>query len=204
MSIIFIGITLVFVALISVLFDRKKSWDFERRIDEKKQELLEIVSDAEEMVSELNRFSDYVITQVNTKNEELLQNLTKCESKLKEINSKLSGNSNDVITIEKETDIKAVVNNYVTSKNNKPDETQNSFKSDLIIENMNFDKNLNNLPSEQLGSVIDSKYNDKVIPISAKHREVLQLAEKGLTDTEIAKRLNMGKGEIQLILELNR
>jgi len=192
------------VALISVLFDRKKSWDFERKIDEKKQELLEIVSDAEEMVSELNRFSDYVITQVNAKNEELLQSLTKCESKLKEINSKLSDNSNVVTKIEKEADIKAIANNYAASKNNKPDETQNSFKSDLIIENMIFDNNLNNLSAEQLDSVSDAKNNDKVIPINAKHREVLQLAEKGLTDTEIAKRLNIGKGEIQLILELNR
>ncbi|HHW47808.1 MAG TPA: hypothetical protein GXX14_04210 [Clostridiaceae bacterium] len=177
MSIIFTGIVLIIVALVSVLFDRKKSWDFDKRIDEKKQELLELISDAEEMVNELNRISDYIVTQVNAKSDELRQSLRECESKLKEINSRVCFDANNDVTTEKETDIKSI-----------------------IIEN----KNSGDFSAEQTDNVLDDNNNEKGIPVKAKYREVLQLAEKGLTDTEIAKRLNIGKGEIQLILELNR
>jgi len=46
--------------------------------------------------------------------------------------------------------------------------------------------------------------DEKVIPINSKHKEVLALAQKGLNETEIAKKLSMGKGEIQLILGVNK
>ncbi len=39
--------------------------------------------------------------------------------------------------------------------------------------------------------------------INNKHREVLAMVEKGMSDAEIAKALNMGKGEVQLILGMN-
>jgi len=187
-SIIFSGIVLIIVALVSVLFDRKKSWDFEKRIDEKKQELLEIISDAEEMVSELNRISDYIVAQVNAKNDEILQSLRRYESKVMEINSKLY-KADDNAKIEKDI-----------GEKQKQKEIGIDIKSDLIIESINVD----DFSPKKADNVMEVKSNEKVIPINAKHREVLQLAEKGLTDTEIAKRLNMGKGEIQLILDLNR
>jgi orotate phosphoribosyltransferase-like protein len=49
-----------------------------------------------------------------------------------------------------------------------------------------------------------SKVKEKIISINNKHNEVITLANKGLNETEIARKLNMGKGEIQLILGVNR
>jgi len=46
--------------------------------------------------------------------------------------------------------------------------------------------------------------NNMPLNLKSKQREVLKLANEGLSDTEIAKRLNIGKGEVQLILGLNR
>jgi DNA-binding NarL/FixJ family response regulator len=46
--------------------------------------------------------------------------------------------------------------------------------------------------------------NDKIIPIHNKYSEVIRLSQEGLQSLEIAKRLNMGKGEVELILGLRR
>ena len=43
-----------------------------------------------------------------------------------------------------------------------------------------------------------------VMPLNIRHKEVLELAENGMNDTEIAKKLNMGKGEVQLILGMTK
>lgn len=48
------------------------------------------------------------------------------------------------------------------------------------------------------------KTKEKPILSNKKHMEVINLAHKGLNETEIARKLNMGKGEIQLILGVNR
>jgi len=44
----------------------------------------------------------------------------------------------------------------------------------------------------------------KVIPFDVKKREVIKLKRKGMDNTEIAKLLNMGKGEIELISRVSQ
>lgn len=48
------------------------------------------------------------------------------------------------------------------------------------------------------------KKPEKIIQIKNKYTEVIRLAEKGMGQVDIARMLNMGKGEVELILGLNR
>jgi hypothetical protein len=49
-----------------------------------------------------------------------------------------------------------------------------------------------------------SNYSNNVIPINSKYAEVLMLSEEGLSEIEIAKKLGMGKGEVELVLGMNK
>ena len=195
-SIMFIGIILIAVALIWIFFDRKKAFDTELRIDEKKAELVRIISDAEMMVEELNKFSDYVVTQIEEKNNEMSDRFKQFESLIDsmrlepacsydnvKVHSESIGNSNFV-------DVKhAIVDADMTKKSDVAPE---------ISEEPSVPKTKGRRSNSQ------KKVKDKVISINSKHNEVITLAQKGLNETEIARKLNMGKGEIQLILGVNR
>jgi ATP/maltotriose-dependent transcriptional regulator MalT len=50
----------------------------------------------------------------------------------------------------------------------------------------------------------DKRKQRKVIPMRGRYKDVLKLAANGYSDTEIAKKLGMGKGEIRLVLDLCR
>ncbi|MGI6778685.1 MAG: DUF6115 domain-containing protein [Acetivibrionales bacterium] len=156
-SISIIGITLIILSLLWIVIDRKKSDNYEKRLDRKKYELSAIITDAEEMIEELNKFSEYIVTQIDMKNEELLKSLKNIEERLESLNEK-SYNQND----------------------RREPEQGISPKQSQTLE------------------------SDKVIPIDGRFRRVLALAQDGLSHTEIAKNLNMGKGEIQLILGINK
>lgn len=46
--------------------------------------------------------------------------------------------------------------------------------------------------------------NDKIIAFGTKHAQVLSMSDDGLNDAEIARNLNIGKGEIELIRGMNK
>ncbi|RXE60234.1 DUF6115 domain-containing protein [Acetivibrio mesophilus] len=195
-SMMFIGILLVLASLILIVFDKKKSIEADKRIDEKKEELSKIIADADLMVEELNKFSDYVISQVEQKNKETLALIKDAEERLE----KLSKESTNVL-IESRDESKASADKDRFVLN-----TGDSFvegRSDLIIDSIKFEDQPASAAKPyqiKLQGITD----EKVIPINSKHKEVLALAQKGLNETEIAKKLSIGKGEIQLILGVNK
>ena len=44
----------------------------------------------------------------------------------------------------------------------------------------------------------------RVLPVEVRYRKVLMMAKNGYSDTEIAKELSMGKGEIRMVLKLRK
>lgn len=195
-SIMFIGILLILVSLIWIAFDKKKSIEDEKRIDEKKEELVKIITDADLMVEELNKFSDYIISQVDQKNRESLDLIKDAEERLE----KLTKESSKVLPdCGNESKVSAVKERFVLN-------TDDSFvdgRSDLVIDSISFE----DVPvsaARPYQIKLQGITNEKVIPINSKHKEVLALAKKGLNETEIAKKLSIGKGEIQLILGVNK
>ncbi|HOQ00952.1 MAG TPA: hypothetical protein PK604_09070 [Acetivibrio clariflavus] len=193
-SIIFIGIVLIIVSIVWIMYDKKEAYDLELRMDEKKAELLEILTDAEEMIEELNKFSDYVITRVEEKNSEMDLKFVEAEKLLKTI----------------KTEMDAISNFYKKEAGNSNSFEPNSMILDTELIDEYNSANINNNESfaasnkETEDDKSLSKSEEKVVTLNSKHKEVLMLAKKGLNETEIAKKLNIGKGEIQLILGVNK
>lgn len=211
-SLIFIGIVLVSLSLILVLLDKNKAFSFIKNYENKKQELVEIINDAEQMIEELNKFSDYVVTQMDFKNEELSVNLKKAREEIMMLSQKSHNNCEleEVKEAEVNEKLKAEINipvrqdiavngNYKTQA--VVHEPLFKLNSDIEIESLNYEKSALNTVASYKTQVART---DKVIPINNKYNEVLKLSKCGMAESDIARRLNMGKGEIQLILELNK
>ncbi len=190
-SIIFLGIILTLVSMVWIAYDRKKSYDYEKRIDEKKNELEGIISDAEQMIEELNKFSDYVVTKIDLKNEELSLKLKSLEeyercSETQAIKQNESAEPIRGVTVDLAAD------EDIFAFNGRKD----SYLDTLKVEDaVNQAHEAQEAQEEEKG---------KRIPLNGRYKEVLDLAQKGMDHTEIARLLNMGKGEVQLVLGLNR
>ena len=193
-SIIFLGIILIVIAFIWIIYDRKKYYDNTKRLDKKREELVNIISDAEQMVEELNKFSDYIVTRMDIKNEELCTSLKALEERASKVSSENIEKQGTKV-YHSENVVNGILNDVQSESSPILD-----LKSDLIMDNIDYNNDFIYEPNVKQ----QVKVNEKVIPINSKYKEVVQLANRGLSDTEIAKQLNLGKGEIQLILGINR
>jgi hypothetical protein len=198
-SVIFIGITLIVISLVWIAYDRKKAHDYLGQIDAKKEELVGIINDAEQMIEEMNKFSDYIVTQMELKNEEMCANIKTLEERVKHADSVVEEVS-EIKVVKSKTE--KVVNGSSIDIRLTSDSSfiAPNYGSDMVIENIHFDSVATNGYQTRAGI----RGKDKVIPINCKHKEVIQLAQLGMNDTEIAKSLKMGKGEVQLILGMNK
>lgn len=153
-----LGILLILGAILLIMMDKKKSLDYALRVEEEKNELIKVVADSEQMLEELNRFSDYVINQVEKKSSQLEALLHQCDETL----SKPVAEVQRVNSVEVKEAVAPAAPDQMMGSEQRKSEAQNN-----------------------------------------RHKEVLELIEKGMSDAEIAKALNMGKGEVQLILGMN-
>jgi len=76
-SIIFLGILLIVISLVWIVYDKKQSYDYSKQLDSKRDELVKVITDSEVMLEELNKFSDYIVSQMDLKNEEACESLKK-------------------------------------------------------------------------------------------------------------------------------
>jgi len=184
-SLIFLGTLLVLFSLILVFFDKRKSFGFMKSYEKKKQELIDIINDAELMIEELNKFSDYIVNQMDLKNEELSRNLSEAEKRIDRIKEKIKVNNPETVVqvpVQEEVITEAVAAN--SGIINKAEASTAYMK--------------------QSGASVNVKRADKVIPLKNKYSEVIRLSGEGMQSTAIAQRLNIGKGEVELILGLRK
>jgi len=194
-SLIFLGILLILVSLISVFLDKRKVFNFIKGFDEKKQELTEIICDAEQMIEELNRFSDYIVNQMDLKNEELNKNLMEAEERIQAIKEKIAsaGISEATVPVAQaaaiESEVPCAVNSTVinTMRLNTAETEATAYSR---------------FEDQKLPAAIKKK--EKVIPFNKKYSEVLRLTDEGMGSLEIAQKLHMGKGEVELIIGLRK
>ncbi len=207
-SLIFVGILLVLVSIILILIDKKSVFIFRKTFDDKKQELVEIINDAEQMIDELNRFSDYIVSQIDEKNEELNVSIKGAEEKISALKSKATAISKTITATSKKS---------IKGDSDDSDDTVIETKDSMAGEATKAQRQSDTgsvLPqnsvaaveaysrSETMPSKTIKSRRDKVIPFNSKHSEVLRLSKQGMEGTEIAKSLNMGKGEVELIIGL--
>ena len=214
-SLIFIGIILISLSLILVLLEKKKVFSFINNYEKKKQELVEIIYDAEQMIEELNKFSDYVVTQMDFKNEELAMNLKKAQEEIKALaqRSQDAGRMPQEINIFQDTEAAGNIKpeaEVQPGPDGVANETIEPAVSEEFLFKLNSDMEYENLigGNSFFYSAGEEKpqdgKSDKAVAGNSKYEEVLRLSRNGMTEVDIARRLNIGKGEIQLILELNK
>ena len=146
------GMVLILVSFLWTFYDRKKSLDDVRKIEGEREELSRIVTDAEIMVEELNRFSDYVVSRVDEKSRETMDIIKNMELKAKEANQ----------------------GEHESCKSGKDGDKKIEDKAVHILK-----ENLRRRERKR-----QEKEPDK---INNRHKEVIGLAEKGFSETEIAK-----------------
>ena len=167
--IILVGSGIVLVSFFMMLAEKKRLHDYRTDLAEKKDSLIRVIEDAELLVSELNNYSDYVLSRIEEKNETLSKSISEADLRIELLKSGTEP---------------AGSNNPVTMKNRFKDSgeegRQQAVKTALTV------------PEEQ-GSNFD-----------VKRREIIELANQGVSCTEIARILNCGKGEIELISRMGR
>ncbi|NLG88953.1 MAG: hypothetical protein GX494_07010 [Clostridiaceae bacterium] len=170
--IILIGIAIVITAMIWIVIERKNSRDYRLDIDERRYELQRVIEDAEQLLNELNNFSDYIVSRM--------------EEKQREIESIIEAAAGRASLFEKNND---QVSNTSQSKSETVDTV--SEIPDISLK-------------QEEHPELNHIRKGKVISFDAKKREVLNLYKKGVNSTEIARMLNMGKGEIELISRMSK
>lgn len=171
---LFIGVLMTFIQLVYLTAGKRGLTKSIKILEEKKEELASLVSDAELMVDELNRISDFIVEKVDAKNGDV-------EKALKSIDERMLYFK----TIEEE--LKRIVSGIKRNRIKQEPRNISIFDSNAV-------------PKSKDAAAL----KEKIIPLNAKHSQVMGMAKMGLNDTEIAKNLNIGKGEIELILGLNK
>lgn len=169
--IILVGSGIVLVSFFMMLAEKKRLHDYRTDLAEKKDSLIRVIEDAELLVSELNNYSDYVLSRIEEKNETLSKSISEADLRIELLKSgtEPAGSNNPVYDEESVSRILEEEGRQQAVKT-----APNSFRK------------------------------SKVVTFDVKRREIIELANQGVSCTEIARILNCGKGEIELISRMGR
>ncbi len=238
------------ISLVWIAFDKKKQLDDKEVLQEKKEMLVSVISDAELMIEELNNISDYLVSHIDKKRQEVVNTVKEADEKIKaakdievkeitdkEIKSAAGKKIKEIIDKEIKSaagkKIKEIIDKEIKSAadkkiktiiiekikeaadkeieiikeekvSNEIDKVYFTESKELLIdgENTIFRNVLSEDINKSLSNKIESKR--KIVSANSKYKEVISLSQSGLNETQIAKKLNMGKGEIQLVLGINK
>ncbi len=201
-TIIFLGVILVAVSLFLILMDRANGKDFFKEFDRKKDEMFGLIQDSEEMIHELNRMSDYVVTVISEKNQEFFK-------KAKDMDDQDKVEEKPVNQIQQQKQIEEPIIST----------PELSTEVDKINQQINQDiqklTNIQSYKNMQSGIKQQNEANDEIIDtrediekpsklvLNSRRKQVLHLIEQGFSNDEIAEKMKMGKGEIGLIRGLS-
>jgi len=175
--IILVGSGLTVFAFLLILYEKKRLHDYRGDLKEKKDELVKVIEDAEELISEMNRFSDYAVTQIEEKNSVLMDTIAEADLKIKQMDS-------------------MVMQEVSVSKHELA--PVSIYDEDSVAKIIEEEKPEN---KEKISSYVAK---GKVLTFDLKRREIIKLAKAGMDSNEIARILNCGKGEIELIARMGR
>lgn len=204
LNMIFFGIIIVLSAVVWTIYDWRKSIKKKNIFEKQKDDFLEIISGADQMIDELNKLSGYIVNIIEKSSEELDEKMRNIEQKIEYM--KLLAEKGAKVSDGTVTD---------SNEKEKIDGYNNASQPALVDgceykENPDIDSKDNITDIQQHrgndfnASRLEGKGEKKVLKLNNKSRQVIDMAKNGFDDTEIAKRLNIGKGEIELILGINK
>ncbi len=183
-----LSVLILISSLIYLIVVRKWSKRELRRIENKKTEIEAIVESADQMIDELNRFSDYIIVHIAEKTHEVEEMLRQLDDNIEEkrqlmgVFSQSEGEESARETDESDNAEEGICTTVIPMLNKPVGRWSNRAY-------------IYSKPAAK-----EVRPVEKIINSNTKSRQIVLLAEKGFDETEIAKRLNVGRGEIQLIL----
>lgn len=208
-SIIFLGVLLVIGSLFFIAMDRVNGKDFFIEFDRKKDEMFNLIQDSEEMIQELNRMSDYVVSIIAEKNQEYFNKQAISMKKEPIVQSadikddKVQEQIAKTVSIPGE-EVQVETSQYLQDEKEKNPEVpviaSDGNNTDVITKMVNTQFSHNNM-AEGNGN---SDLPKSKLVLNSRRREVLKLIEQGLSNDEICDKLKIGKGEIGLIRGLSK
>ncbi|NLW01890.1 MAG: hypothetical protein GX027_01310 [Clostridiaceae bacterium] len=184
------GSGIVLFVLLLMLAEKRRIHDYRKDAAEKKDELIQVIEDAELLIDEMNKFSVYTVSKLEEKNDMLNQTIHEADRRIEAISSLLEPASGTLpAPVQVKTDTARESGNDKNTRN----EQDVSGGQDIRYE-------------QDIDSIINSQLfkKGKVIPFDVKRREILKLSKSGLDSVHIARLLNMGRGEIELIERISR
>lgn len=166
------GAGIVLFAVILMLADKKRMHDYRDDLAEMEDNLIEVIEDAEVLIKEMNKFSDYVVSRLEEKHDLLLKTLEEAEQRIRSMNGMLDISSQS-------PEVQKQNGEAILPK------TANEESAESILQSRLFSRK-------------------KVAALEDKREEIIRLSKSGMDSTEIAKRLNMGRGEIELIAKISK
>lgn len=167
--IILIGILISVIAMVWMIIEKKNMRDYRLDLDERRHDLEHVIEDAEQLLDELNNFSEYIANNLEEKQQSI-------EAAVRRLNEKLE-----------------LFNRFQDLNCELQDEG-----TEFFVPAQNPDNPEIEIPISEIFNTQRIK-KGKVIPLDIRRHEVIKLYKSGMDSTEIAKMLNMGKGEIELI-----
>jgi DNA-binding NarL/FixJ family response regulator len=172
--IILIGSGLVVFALILMLSEKRRMHDWRDDVKQKKEDLIKVIEDAETLIEEMNRFSDYVVSSLEQSHTTLEKTIQEADYRIELLNGKTIDIDNSGYIEPEIQALEALSSEQENQEEPIPLPNPEMFKK------------------------------GKVIPFDVKRREIIKLSRSGLDSTQIARLLNIGKGEIELIARMSR
>lgn len=199
--IIFLGVLLILVSLFLIMMDRVNGKDFFKEFDRKKEEMFTLIQDSEEMVEELNRMSDYVVSVISEKNQEFFTKhaLQAKQTEMKPLEEQKPASEPSVSETQVSELVIADPEQISQSRVSEPIPADVKEKDTKTVKVVN----------SQFTGIVAEKMEESNIPrpglvLNGKRREVMRMIEQGLSNDEIAEKMKIGKGEIGLIRGLSK
>lgn len=169
-----IGIITVLSAIIMIFLDKLKGDDIYFNIDVKEQELKKIIEDAEEVLSELNFASDVIVKDI--------------EDKINSFNMLYKNASNNIA--------------HINTRPAVPEPQQVLPVQPVLQQIPQVERTTVPVKFKPVTALSSAKAQAKEEQSKSKQQMVHDMAEQGVSILDIAKRMNMGQGEVALILSL--
>lgn len=177
-SMMFVGILLMVISLVWITFDKKKHLDYKVVLEEKKDMLVSVISDAEQMVGELNNISDYLVSHIDKKREEFVDTIKKTDKKVKEIaDKKIKSIADQKIKAIADQKAKTITDERIKAITNKKIKATADIKIKEVV-----DERIKAIADEKIKTIADEKVKDI---IGEKVKTIIDAIVETITDEEV-------------------
>lgn len=202
-AIILLGSFITAIALVLLVVEKSHERDYRLDVTERRDRLVDVMDDADLLVDELNRFADYTVSTCEQKRLEVEVVLRRADALVSQV-AAASASLASVLAGSRTAE--AVVSAAPVPESQASDAT---VLPETATATGNASTQTEVAPHmEQAQSPLSDAEatapvpRGRVLTLDVRRAEALRLARKGMAHAEIARTLQLGKGEIELITRM--